>query len=107
MRAARLLLFLLASLLAPPHEAADLLSAMRLADTVVTGERRVAIVETGNGRQRLITEGESLAGCTVKRIRADGVDLKCRGRMRSLGFNGRARVAVLERVPEHHPVAPA
>ena len=72
---------------------ADLLSAIRLADTVITGERRIAIIETSHGEQRFITEGEKLAGCLVKHIRADGVDLECRGRTRSLGFAGRARSA--------------
>jgi hypothetical protein len=72
---------------------ADLLSAIRLADTVITGERRIAIIETSHGEQRSITEGEKLAGCLVKHIRVDGVDLECRGRTRSLGFAGRARSA--------------
>jgi len=101
MRATRLSLLLIASLLASTGESADLLSAMRLTDTIVTGERRVAIIETGHGGQQLITEGETVAGCTVKRIRADGIDLDCRGRMKWLGFDGRARNAALQRAPRY------
>jgi hypothetical protein len=102
MRAIWLPSLLIASLLAAAGEAADLLSAMRLADIIVSGERRVAIIETGHGEQRLITEGESVAGCTVKHIRADGVDLDCRGRLKSLGFDGRARTAGPGRLPGDH-----
>jgi hypothetical protein len=93
LRAARSLLLVLASLVAGPIAAADLLSAMRLADTIVSGARRLAIIETDHGDQRIIAEGESLGGCTVKHIRTDGVDLECRGRLKSLGFHGRARIA--------------
>lgn len=93
MRTARFSLLVIASLLAAPVGATDLLSAMRLADTIVSGERRFAIIETTHGEQRIIAEGDSIGGCTVKQIRADGVDLECRGRLKSLGFHGRARIA--------------
>ena len=93
MRALRFPLLVIASLLAASAGAADLLSAMRLADTIVSGERRLAIIETIHGEQRIIAEGDSLGGCTVKHIRADGIDLECRGRLKSLGFHGRARIA--------------
>lgn len=93
MRALRFPLLVIASLLAASAGAADLLSAMRLADTIVSGERRLAIIETIHGAQRIIAEGDSLGGCTVKHIRADGIDLECRGRLKSLGFHGRARIA--------------
>lgn len=92
-RGARPSLLLSLLVLCVTIEAADLLSAMRLADTIVTGQRRFAILETGSGEQRIITEGESVAGCVVKHIRADGVDLECRGKVKSLGFQGRARIA--------------
>jgi hypothetical protein len=92
-RAVRLPLLLLAALFAVPGEATDLLSAMRLADTIVSGERRLAIIETIHGEQRIIAEGDSVGGCTVKHIRIDGIDLACRGRLKSLGFHGRARIA--------------
>ncbi|HZF25281.1 MAG TPA: hypothetical protein VEZ88_03390 [Steroidobacteraceae bacterium] len=95
MRATTLPVLLLCALGATVVGAADLLSAFRLADTIVSGERRIAIVETSHGEQRLVTEGETLAGCLVKHIRADGVDLECRGRARSLAFSGRARSAAL------------
>ncbi len=87
---------LLITLGAATAYAADLLSAIRLADTVITGERRIAIIETSHGEQRFITEGETVAGCLVKHIRVDGVDLECRGRARSLGFAGRARSAAAQ-----------
>ena len=103
MRPAWLPPLLIAAILAPAGEAADLLSAMRLTDIVVSGDRRVAIIETGHGEQRLITEGDSVAGCTVKRIRADGIDLDCRGRLKSLGLDGRARTAGLDRDPGRPP----
>src|SRR5215510_3356738 len=93
MRPSVLLLVMLA---AGAAFSADLLSAIRLADTVISGERRIAIIETSHGEQRFITEGEKLAGCLVKHIRVDGVDLECRGRTRSLGFAGRARSAAAE-----------
>ena len=93
MRAVRLPLLLIVALFAVPVWAADLLSAMRLADTVVSGERRLAIIETAHGEQRIIAEGDSVGGCTVKHIRIDGIDLQCRGRLKSLGFHGRARIA--------------
>ena len=93
MRAVRLPLLLLAALSAAPGNATDLLSAMRLADTIVSGERRLAIIETIHGEQRIIAEGDSVGGCTVKHIRIDGIDLECRGRLKSLGFHGRARIA--------------
>ena len=93
MRVAGLSLFVVASLLATPLMAADLLYAMRLADTIVSGERRLAIIETSQGQQRIIAEGDSVGGCTLKHIRADGIDLECRGRLKSLGFHGRARIA--------------
>ena len=97
MRTARLSVPLLLTLLGTATAgAADLLSAMRLADTIITGARRIAIIETSHGEQRFITEGEKLAGCLVKRIRIDGVDLDCRGRVRSLGFAGHARSAALQ-----------
>jgi hypothetical protein len=86
-------LLVIAALLAMPSGAADLLSAMRLADTIVNGERRLAIIETTHGEQRIIAEGDSVGGCTVKHIRIDGIDLACRGRLKSLGFHGRARIA--------------
>jgi hypothetical protein len=92
-RPAVLLLLVLA---AAAGFSADLLSAIRLADTVITAERRIAIIETSHGEQRFITEGEKLAGCLVKHIRIDGVDLECRGRARSLGFAGRARSAAAQ-----------
>ncbi len=92
-RRARLSLLVIAGLLSAPSGAMDLLSAMRLADTIVTGERRLAIIETSHGEQRIIAEGDSVGGCTVKHIRADGLDLECRGRLKSLGFQGRARIA--------------
>ncbi|HEY7378641.1 MAG TPA: hypothetical protein VH542_08175 [Steroidobacteraceae bacterium] len=95
MRAATLSVLLLAALGATVVGAADLLSAFRLADTIVSGERRIAIVETSHGEQRFVTEGERLAGCLVKHIRVDGMDLDCRGRARSLAFSGRARSAAL------------
>jgi len=94
LRGLRFPLLVIASLLAASAGAADLLSAMRLADTIVSGERRLAIIETIHGEQRIIAEGDSLGGCTVKHIRADGIDLECRGRLKSLGFHGRARIAV-------------
>lgn len=87
---------LLITLVAAAGYAADLLSAIRLADTIITGERRIAIIETSHGEQRFITEGEKIAGCLVKHIRIDGVDLECRGRARSLGFAGRARNAAAQ-----------
>jgi hypothetical protein len=93
LRALRLTLLIVTFLLAVPGGAADLLSAMRLADTVVSGARRLAIIETIHGEQRIIAEGDSLGGCIVKHIRTDGVDLECRGRLKSLGFHGRARIA--------------
>jgi len=93
MRIARLSLLVIAGVLGATIEAADLLSAMRLADTIIVGERRLAIIETGHGDQRIIGEGESVGGCIVKVIRADGIDLECRGRVKSLGFQGRARIA--------------
>ena len=96
LRSARLSVPLLLALGAAAAGAADLLSALRLADTIITGERRIAIIETSHGEQRFITEGEKLAGCLVKRIRIDGVDLDCRGQVRSLGFAGRARSAALQ-----------
>jgi hypothetical protein len=89
----RLPLLLILALFAAPLAAADLLSAMRLADTIVSGERRLAIIETTHGEQRIIAEGDSVGGCTVKQIRTDGIDLECRGRLKSLGFHGRARIA--------------
>ena len=95
MRSATLSVLLLSALGAAVVGAADLLSAFRLADTIVNGERRIAIVETSHGEQRFVTEGERLAGCLVKHIRADGMDLDCRGRARSLVFSGRARSAAL------------
>ena len=95
MRARRSSGLLLLTLVIATGQAADLLSAIRLADTIITGERRIAIIETRHGEQRFITEGEKLAGCLVKHIRVDGVDLECRGRTRSLGFAGRARSASL------------
>jgi hypothetical protein len=93
LRTLRLTLLIMTFLLAVPGGAADLLSAMRLADTVVSGARRLAIIETIHGEQRIIAEGDSLGGCIVKHIRTDGVDLECRGRLKSLGFHGRARIA--------------
>lgn len=93
MRAVRYSLLVIAALLAAPAGATDLLSAMRLADTIVNGERRLAIIETTHGEQRIIAEGDSVGGCTVKHIRIDGIDLECRGRLKSLGFHGRARIA--------------
>ncbi|HJS21916.1 MAG TPA: hypothetical protein VJ764_04615 [Steroidobacteraceae bacterium] len=93
MRTVRVTLLAIAALLAAPSGATDLLSAMRLADTIVSGARRLAIIETTHGEQRIIAEGDSVGGCTVKQIRADGVDLECRGRLKSLGFHGRARIA--------------
>jgi hypothetical protein len=93
MRPSVLLLVMLA---AGTAFSADLLSAIRLADTVISGARRIAIIETSHGEQRFITEGEKLAGCLVKHIRVDGVDLECRGRTRSLGFTGRARSAAAQ-----------
>lgn len=95
MRSATLSVLLLSALGAVVAGAADLLSAFRLADTIVSGERRIAIVETSHGEQRFVTEGERLAGCLVKHIRVDGMDLDCRGRSRSLAFSGRARSAAL------------
>jgi hypothetical protein len=97
LRGLRSSLLVIASLLAASAGAADLLSAMRLADTIVSGERRLAIIETVHGEQRIIAEGDSLGGCTVKHIRADGIDLECRGRLKSLGFHGRARIATDDR----------
>jgi type II secretory pathway component PulC len=96
MRAIRPSVLLLITLAAAAGYAADLLSAIRLADTIITGERRIAIIETSHGEQRFITEGETVAGCLVKHIRVDGVDLECRGRVRSLGFAGRARSAAVQ-----------
>ena len=96
MRGLRFPLLALCSLLATSAGAADLLSAMKLADTIVSGARRLAIVETIYGEQRIIAEGDSLGGCTVKHIRADGIDLECRGRLKSLGFHGRSRIAMEE-----------
>ncbi|HKE42905.1 MAG TPA: hypothetical protein VKB41_00040 [Steroidobacteraceae bacterium] len=95
MRATRLPFLLLCALGAAVAGAADLLSAFHLADTIISGERRIAIVETSHGEQRFVTEGERLAGCLVKHIRVDGMDLDCRGRERSLAFAGRARSAAL------------
>lgn len=100
MHAVRWSVPLLLALGAVAASAADMLSDMRLADTIVTGERRIAIIETSHD-QRFVTEGEKLADCLVKRIRVDGVDLDCRGRVRSLGFAGRARSAALQ--PVVHP----
>lgn len=93
MRIARLMLLVITGVLGATIEAADLLSAMRLADTIISAGRRLAIIETSQGDQRIIAEGESVGGCIVKHIRADGIDLECRGRVRSLGFQGRARIA--------------
>ena len=98
MRVVLLSVPLLLALGAVAAGAADLLSDVKLADTIVTGERRIAIIETSHGDQRFVTEGEKLADCRVKRIRVDGVDLDCRGRARSLGFAGRARSAALQPV---------
>lgn len=105
MRTARLSLLVIAGLLAAPAGATDLLSAMRLADTIVSGERRFAIMETTHGEQRIIAEGDSIGGCTVKHIRADGVDLECRGRLKSLGFHGRARIAAAGSGVRHRKLA--
>jgi hypothetical protein len=65
LRALRFPLLVFASLLTASVGATDLLSAMRLADTIVNGERRLAIIETIHGDQRIIAEGDSLGGCTV------------------------------------------
>jgi hypothetical protein len=105
LRTARLTLLAIAILLAAPSGATDLLSAMRLADTVVSGERRLAIIETSHGEQRIIAEGDALGGCIVKHIRTDGVDLECRGRLKSLGFHGRARIAAASADVRHSMVS--
>lgn len=70
---------------------ADLLPPLRVADTIVTGERRLAIIETAQGGQRLVAEGDVIGACFVKRIRPQGIDLDCHGRARSLGVEGRSR----------------
>lgn len=70
---------------------ADLLPAVRVTDTIVTGERRLAIIETAAGSQRVVAEGDVLGSCLIKRIRPTGIDLDCHGRVRSLGIEGRSR----------------
>jgi hypothetical protein len=70
---------------------AELLPAVRVTDTIVSGERRYAIIETATGNQRVVAEGDLLGSCLVKHIRPTGIELDCHGRARSLGLAGRSR----------------
>lgn len=91
MNTPRLLLFCMLSCGAVAPGVADLLPSVRVTDTIVSGERRLAIIETAQGGQRVVAEGDVLGSCLIKRIRPTGIDLDCHGRVRSLGVEGRSR----------------
>lgn len=91
MRSARLLLVCMLSCGVVAPVVADLLPQVKVTDTIISGERRLAIIETAEGSQRLVAEGDVLGSCLIKRIRPTGIDLDCHGRARSLGVEGRSR----------------